>query len=240
MSVVTDPNTLGEIALFRGLTPEQLAKLNDLLHRKTFPAGTNIIMVEQPGEVIYVIFSGTVKVHVEQADGTDVIIAMLAAGETVGEMSMLDCAGRSANVVTLEETTCFWMDRAAFQECLRTMPAINQNLFRMLCNRIRLANEQIQSLARQDVEGRVARQLLAFAQLYGRTSSGGDVLIPIRLTQSDIANMVGATRERVNQVIAAYKQRKYISVDHNYRITVHNQEALVKRTGRPGGTVSKG
>jgi CRP/FNR family cyclic AMP-dependent transcriptional regulator len=230
MAVVTDHNLLGEIALFRGLTAEQLSQLNDLLHGRTFPAGRSIITAEQPGEVIYVIASGSVKVHVEQADGTEVVIAVLTAGETVGEMSLLDCAGRSANVVTLEETTLFWMDRAAFQQCLRTMPVIHENLFHMLCNRLRLANERIQSLSRQEVEGRVARQLLALAGLYGQAAGGdGGMLIPIRLTQSDIASMVGATRERVNQVMAVYKQRGYISVDHNYRITVHHQASLLKR-----------
>jgi CRP/FNR family cyclic AMP-dependent transcriptional regulator len=111
------------------------------------------------------------------------------------------------------------------------MPAIHDNLFCLLCKRLRLANEQIQSLVSQDVEGRVARQLLAFAQLYGQAVATGEVVIPFCLTQSDLASMVGATRERVNQVMTAYKQRQYISVDHHHRIAIHNQEALFKRAG---------
>jgi CRP/FNR family cyclic AMP-dependent transcriptional regulator len=224
-------DALGEIALFRGLTREQLTTLSELLRRKTFSAGTNIITAEQPGEVVYVIVSGAVKVHLEQADGTDVLIAVLAAGDTVGEMSLLDCAGRSASVVTLEETTCLWLDAAAFRQCLRTMPGMHDNLFCLLCRRLRLANEQIQSLASQDVEGRVARQLLAFARLYGRGANRGEVVIPFCLTQSDLASMVGATRERVNRVMTAYKRRQYITVDHRHRIVIHNQEALLKRAG---------
>ena len=231
MAAVTDINALGEISLFRGLPHEQLSKLNDLLHRKTFAAGTHIITAEQSGEAVYVIASGTVKVHLEQADGTDVLIAILAAGDTVGEMSLLDCACRSANVTALEETTCLWLDRPAFQECLRTMPRMQDNLFCLLCKHLRLANEQIQSLVSQDVEGRVARQLLAFAQLYGQATNGGVIVIPFYLTQGDLASMIGATRERVNQVIIAYKQRQYISVNPNHRIAIHNQEALLKRAG---------
>jgi CRP/FNR family cyclic AMP-dependent transcriptional regulator len=229
MSVVTDPQALAGIALFGGLTLEQLSRLSTLLHRKTFPAGANLITAGQPGEVIYIIFEGSVKIHLEQEDGSDVILAILAAGEIVGEMSLVDCANRCASVVTQEPSTLFWMDRATFQECLQTMPAIYQNLLRLLCDRLRLANERIQSLARRDVEGRVARQVLAFAQLYGQPLAGGDILIPFRLTQSDIASLVGATRERVNQVVASYKQRKYLSVDQNYRITIHNREALIRR-----------
>lgn len=229
MPAVMDPTLLGEIALFHRLSRAELTRLNDLLRRKTFPAGTTFISVEQPGEVVYIVSEGAVKIYLDDADGAEVILAILTAGEIVGEMSLLDSASRSANAFTLEETAVFWMDRASFQECLRTMPDLQSNLTRLLCERLRQANARIQSLAVQDVEGRVARQLLAFAEIYGRETAEGDVVIPFRLTQSDLASLVGATRVRVNQVIAAYKQRRYISVDQNYRITVHNQEALSRR-----------
>jgi CRP/FNR family cyclic AMP-dependent transcriptional regulator len=232
MPAVAAPTSLGEIILFEGLTVAELSKLNDLLHRKTFPAGTTFINAEQPGEAVYVIVDGAVKVFTEDTEGTEVILAILPAGEVVGEMSLLDSGGRSASATALEETTVFWMDCAAFRECLRTMPEIHRNLFILLCNRLRLANERIQSLSVQDVEGRVARQLLAFAEIYGRKENAG-ILIPFRLTQSDLASLIGATRVRVNQVIATYKQRKYLSVDHNYRITIHNQDALCRRSRRP-------
>lgn len=229
MPAVPDPNTLGNVTLFRGLTSEQLSWLNDRLHLKTYPAKSNIVTVEQPGEIIYVILDGTVKIHTTQADGTDVILAILGAGDIVGEISLIDSAGRSANVVTLEESTLLWMDRATFQRCLETMPAVTHNLLRILGSRLRLANEQIQALATLDVYGRVARQILAFAEQYGQATPDDDLLIPIRLTQSDIADMVGASRERVNQVVVFYKQRQYISVDQNYRIIVHDREALAQR-----------
>jgi CRP/FNR family cyclic AMP-dependent transcriptional regulator len=226
---MSDLGLLGDIFLFHNLVPEQLTWLNDNLHRRTVPPGSNIAFVEQPGEVVYIILKGTVKIHVEQLDGTDVILAILGPGDTVGEMSLVDSAGRSANVVTLEECSLLWMERASFQECLQTMPAVTHNLVGILCDRLRLANEQIQALATLDIYGRVARQILAFAQQYGQPVANEDLLIPIRLTQSDLADMVGASRERVNQVMVAYKRRKYISVDHNHRITVHNQEALAQR-----------
>ena len=144
-------------------------------------------------------------------------------------MSVLDRSCRSANAVTLEATTVFWMDRASFQECLRTMPTLQTNLLSLLCSRLRLAKARIHSLAVQDVEGRVARQLLALAEIYGRENGGGEVAIPFRLTQSDLANLVGATRVRVNQVVAAYKQRQYLSVDQRQHITICNREALSRR-----------
>jgi len=158
-----------------------------------------------------------------------VILAILGPGDTVGEMSLVDSAGRSANVVTLEKSELLWMDRATFQECLQTMPAVTYNLVHILSDRLRLANEQIQALATLDVYGRVARQVLAFARQYGRPTDDGGTLIPIRLTQSDIADLVGASRERINQVVVSYKRQKYIAVDRRYRITVYNKEALAQR-----------
>jgi CRP-like cAMP-binding protein len=185
--------------------------------------------VAEPGEVAYVILEGTVKIHVETADGGEVILVILGSGEIVGELSVVDSLGRSANVVTMEESIICWIDRSTFWQWMDTMPVMMHNLVRILSRRIRLANAQIQSLASLDVYGRVARQLLAFAQEYGEKLPNGDILIPIRLTQSDIAGMIGATRVRVNQVLVAYRQRGHISVDHNYRITVHNTEALIQR-----------
>ena len=222
------PSTYGELPLFHGLPPEQLARLNGLLHRKIFPPGASLMTVEQPGEVVYIILSGTVKIHVEQSDGSDVIIAFGGPGDVEGEMSVLDnvAAGRSADIVTQEQTTVLWLDRINFQDCMRTMPAIALNLLRILSGRLRLANERIQALCALDVYGRVARQLQSFARQYGQRDANGIVTIPIRLTQSDIASLVGATRERVNQVMTSFKQQGYIAVDRNYRITIHNPAAL--------------
>ncbi len=229
MAAVTDPTTLSDIVLFESLTAQELDWLNDHMHQRVFGAGSNLALAEQPGEVIYVVLEGTLKIFTQRLDGTEVILAILGPGDTVGEMSLVDSAGRSANVVTLEKSNLLWMDRATFQVCLETIPAITYNLVHILSKRLRLANEQIQSLATLDVYGRVARQLLAFAEQYGQPVGDGDTLIPIRLTQSDIADLVGASRERINQVVVNYKRNRYISIDRRYRVTVHNRQSLADR-----------
>jgi CRP/FNR family cyclic AMP-dependent transcriptional regulator len=146
----------------------------------------------------------------------------------VGEMSLVDSSGRSANVVTTEPSRLLWMDRATFQTCLRTLTPLANNLVRLLAHRLRFANEQIQALCTLDVPGRVARQILAMADRYGSPEEGDEVRIPIRLTQSDLAEIVGASRERVNQVIVDLKQRGLISVDPVHRIHVHNRRELAR------------
>jgi CRP/FNR family cyclic AMP-dependent transcriptional regulator len=228
MATVPPPSELSALPLFRDLPPGDLTRLHAQLRATTFPAGTTIMTTEQPGEVVYVVLNGTLKVYVDQASGATVILAILGPGEVVGEMSMLDRPIRSATAVTMEESTLLWLDRTAFTACLRTMTPLALNLVTILSGRLRVANEQIQALAALDVYGRVARQLLAFAQVYGRRAGGGDVVIPLRLTQTDLADLVGASRVRVNQVLVAFRERRHISVDQQSRITIHQPEALAE------------
>jgi CRP/FNR family cyclic AMP-dependent transcriptional regulator len=168
-----------------------------------------------------------VKILIEQVDGREVILAFLGAGDTVGEMSLVDSAGRSANVMTMERCTLLWMDRATFQDLLRNVPEFAQNLVKLLAGRLRMANEQIQSLSSLDVAGRLARQILAFAERYGRPLDGG-IQIPLRLTQSDLAELVGASRERVNQVMVEFRNQNLLTVDSTHRIHVQKQQELAR------------
>lgn len=222
-----DPGSLAEITLFKGLPPERLKRLAEVLRQKVVPAGTNMITAEQPGEVVYVVLEGTVKILIEQVDGREVILAFLGAGDTVGEMSLVDSSGRSANVMTMERCTLLWMDRSTFQDLLRHVPEFSQNLVKLLAGRLRMANEQIQSLSSLDVAGRLARQILAFAERYGRPVSGG-TQIPLRLTQSDLAELVGASRERVNQVMVELRNQGLLSVDSTHRILVQKSQELAR------------
>ena len=106
---------------------------------------------------------------------------------------------------------------------------------RLLSGRLRMANEQIQSLSSLDVAGRLARQLLAFTERYGTPVGNGTdgsapsgVQINLRLTQTDLAELVGASRERVNQVMVEFRQKGYLSVDSSHHIQVHQTQALAR------------
>ncbi len=213
-------------ALFNGTTPNEMAELLKLFHRLEVPAGSTIIAASQPGELLYLIERGSVKVSLDHDDGTEIILAILGAGEIVGEMSVMDSNERSASVTAMERCVLLWMDSASFWVSVRAVPQITYNMLTLLTRRLRLANTRLQLVAKQDVAGRLAQQLLAFAQEYGERAQDGSIRIPLRLTQSDLAGLTGASRIRINQVMVDFKRQELLSVDRNHRITLLQVDAL--------------
>jgi CRP/FNR family cyclic AMP-dependent transcriptional regulator len=219
-------NLLADIRLFAGLNAAQLDWIAQHAHRRVFEAGRNVLIIEQPGEAVYIILHGTVKIHIEQGERV-VILSILGAGDLLGEMSLIDSVGRSAGAVTLEDSMMLWMDKAAFNYILDNFAPVSRNLVRILSARVRLSDQMIQALATLDVNGRVARQLLAFAEKYGYEKNGA-VQIRIVLRQGDIADLVGASRKRVNQAMVLFKERGLIDTDAEGRIAVRDGEGLAR------------
>lgn len=219
-------NLLADIELFAGLTPSQLEWVAQRAHRRVFEAGRNVLTIEQPGEAVYIILHGTVKIHIEQGE-RDVIVSILGAGDLLGEMSLIDSVGRSASAVTLEDSLMLWMDKVTFNYLLDNFPAVARNLVKILSARVRLSDQLIQALATLDVNGRVARQLLAFAEKYGHPKNDA-TQIRILLTQSDIADLVGASRKRVNQAMVFFKEQRLIDTDAEGRIAIRDSEGLAR------------
>ena len=228
MAPLPESFVLDTIPLFHGLTPGEQRQLHELLGVKTFPAGASIVTAEQPGDVAYIVLAGTVKVQVDRPDGTPVILAILRAGEVAGEMSLVDRLGRSATVVAMERSTLAWLTRSAFWGCLRTMPTMTFNLAGIHSRRLRLANAHIVALATLSIEARLADQLLALAEEYGEAPPDGGCRIPFRLTQTDLAALVGASRVRVNQILVGWKRDGYLSVDRRHVITLRDRHALAE------------
>src|SRR3712207_4899386 len=223
-----NPATLSGMALFRGVPAQELERLAPLLHERGFPVGATVMTAEQPGEAVYVLLRGSVKVHLLTPDGVEVILAVLGPGEVVGEMSLADSLGRSASITTLEESVFLWIDRTTFRSGIEGSPILARNLADILSRRVRLANAHLLSLAALDVPGRVASQILSLSREYGEETEEG-VRIPIRLTQSDLAALVGASRVRVNQALGFFRKRSAISSDRDGRIIVLDADALSRR-----------
>ena len=218
-------NLLSYIKLFDGLTPTQLNWVAQNARRRNFEAGRNVMTIEQPGEAMYIILAGSVKIHVEQGE-RDVILAILGEGDLLGEMSLIDSVGRSASAVTLENTLMLWMTKETFNYMMDNFPPVARNLIQIMSKRVRLSDDLIQALATLDVNGRVARQLLAFARRYPLEKEGM-TQIRIAITQGDIADLVGASRKRVNQAMVLFKEQGLID-DGDGRITIKDGKGLAK------------
>src|SRR5215216_7539013 len=228
MTPLLDAVALEKIPLFRGLTPTEQRLIHDLLGIRSFPAGVDILRAEQPGDVAYLVLAGTVKVQVDRPDGTSAILAILRAGEIAGEMSLIDHLGRSATVVAMEQTTLAWLTHTDFWNCLRSMPTMTYNLAGIHSWRLRLSNSHVVALATLDIEGRLAYQLLALSDEYGEATPNDGCRIPFRLTQGDLAALVGASRVRVNQILVNWKQNNFLAVDGRHIVTLLNRGALAE------------
>jgi CRP/FNR family cyclic AMP-dependent transcriptional regulator len=235
MTAVDDPNLLRQIGLFQGLGLAQLAQLNRLLQSADLPAGKRFLAADQPGEAVYVILTGTVKVFVEQPDGREVVLAFLGPGDTVGEMSLVESDGRSASAMATEPSRLLFMDRATFHSCLQRFPPLSYNLVRLLASRLRFANEQIQARSVADLQGRVARQLLALADRYGAPGGEGSVRIPLRLDAAALAEIAGAPEEQVEPVLRELEEAGCITRTESH-VEIRDRQELARQCRSTAGS----
>jgi CRP/FNR family cyclic AMP-dependent transcriptional regulator len=201
-----------------------LAILNGKMRRQVMPVGARMVMADHLDDTLYVIHTGVVKLVVDTADGNELILAILGPGDVLGALTIGDCLGGARSIVSMDETSLFWIDRDAFEECLTSMPVLSANLSSVLARRVRMANERIEALAGMDVRSRVVRHLLLLAREYGQPMDDGidgRVRIPLRLTQADLARLVGASRVRVNHALAELRRRGVTAnlADHHLVLT---------------------
>jgi CRP/FNR family cyclic AMP-dependent transcriptional regulator len=228
---IPDPTHLRKLALFRDMALPQLAILNGLMRQQVVPAGARIFLAADSESTAYVVRSGVVKIVVEQADGTELILAILGPGDVIGALTIGDCLGGARSIVSLDETTLLWIDTDAFERCIETMPRLSANLSNVLARRVRIANERIEALAGLDVRSRIVRHLLLLAREYGEPMTNGHqgyVRIPLRLTQNDLARLVGASRVRVNHALSELRRRQCVETHDNYQLWIPNLAALEK------------
>lgn len=221
-------DSLADVPLFSGLQRADLDLIAQRVRQRRYRGSEVIFHKDDPGIAFYMILSGRVKVHAESPDGTEVTIALLSAGEFFGELSLLDGEPRSADVSTQEPTEVLVLTRDDLLDCIHQAPRIAINLLAVLAGRVRRTNETVQALSSLDVHGRVAKQLLLLARQHGVPAAQG-TQIAIRLTQSDLAGLVGASRESVNKVLGFFRKRAWISLDDQHRITILKPDELAKR-----------
>ncbi len=174
---------------------------------RQFPKQTVLIHEGDTGDTLFILLSGRVKVYASNAAGREVVINFHGAGEYVGEMS-LDGAPRSASVITVEPTTCAIVNRAQFRDFLAANPDFAQHLIHTLIHRARSATENVKSLALSDVYGRLVRLLNALA-----VDREGRLAVRERLTQQDIADRVGASRDMIGKLMKDLVSGGYLLVE---------------------------
>ncbi len=201
---------LRRVPLFAGLRAEALDGLAAQLRRRTFRRGTMIFHKDQAGDALYIIESGRVRIFLPAENGTELTVEISGAGEVFGELALLDGRPRSASAEALEDTTALVLGREEFRAHLAASPQLAVALIELLSMRLRHATEYAESLAHLDVHARLARTLLEMAGRYGVERNGLE--IDVDLTQADLATMVGATRERVNRALAAFRSQGLVEL----------------------------
>jgi len=207
---------LENVPLFSGLSEDALAEVEQHGSVKTFKKGSIIINQDDESYSLYVILSGSVKVYISGDDGREAVLNHQSAGDYFGDLALIDKQPRVASVMTLENSKLMIISREGFMTCLSRNPEIAINLIKPMTSRMRMLAKNVSSLALLDVYGRVARTLLQ------KAVERDGALITDRLTQQEIADMVGASRAMVSRILTDLKAGGYISVNKK-QITIHQK-----------------
>ena len=184
---------LDQVEIFHGLSDEELKALEASSTTRAFPKNTVVIHENDPADSLFVIESGKVKVYCSDKNGKEFIMNTLGPGDYFGELALLDDSTRSASVRTVEKSEFRIVMKEDFSGVREDHPGITNQLISNLAGRVRKLTADVKSLALQDVYGRVANVLMDLAEERG----DGTLFIPEKLTQQDIADRAGASRESV-------------------------------------------
>lgn len=198
---------LKEVSTFSELDPDALESLAAKGRRHTFKKNTVIMPEGEPGECLYIIASGSVKVFVGDEDGRELVLYQEGPGTCIGDISLLDDAPRSASVITLEKTVAWSLSKHDFLTCIEQNPQISLKIIRTLTRRLRDATGGIRSLALDNVYRRLADKLIELA-----IEEDGVLALEKRYSQQDLGNMIGASREMVGKVISELINGEYIEM----------------------------
>ena len=217
-------NLLGQVPVFEALAPEDLKRVADVAVPRSFPAHHVIFREGDESDTCYVVRAGHARAVREHADGRMIALAHFGPGDIFGELAMFDDERRSATVETLDEVQAIAILGADMRRLLRSHPDIAVKLVIALGRRLRAANERLARQSFQTVQSRVAVVLDGLVrQAQSEGADAKDVLV--KITQSDIAQLAGSSRESASRFLAVLERAGIIS-QGRARITVHDADAL--------------
>ncbi len=213
--------------LFAGLDDAAWSALSARLTTRSLARGRVLFHEGDPGDRLYVVTEGKVKLHRTSPDGRENMLAVLGPGDLFGELSLFDPGPRSATVTAVTDTSFFSLSHDDLLKWLDGRPDVANGLLSQLASRLRRANDVVADLVFSDVPGRVAKALLDLADRFGRTADDG-VHVHHDLTQEELAQLVGASRETVNKALADFVHRGWIQLQGK-SVVVLDEDRLRRR-----------
>ncbi|AWT25282.1 MULTISPECIES: CRP-like cAMP-activated global transcriptional regulator GlxR [Corynebacterium] len=218
---------LSRAGIFQGVEAAAVNTLIEQLDSTTFPRGTTIFDEGEPGDRLYIIISGKVKLARHAPDGRENLLTIMGPSDMFGELSIFDPGPRTSAAVCVTEVATATMDSRMLHDWIRAHPEISEQLLRVLARRLRRTNNALADLIFTDVPGRVAKALLQLANRFG-VQEGGALRVHHDLTQEEIAQLVGASRETVNKALAEFAHRGWIRLEGK-SVLISDTERLAKR-----------
>lgn len=220
-------DVLARAGILQGVAPDAVAALVDELEQLSFPPRYTVFAEGEPGVNLYIVLAGKVKIRRKTTDGRETLIAVLGPTDMFGELALFDPGPRTSTVTTLTEVQAARMDRRALRAWIAAYPEVAQQLLRVLARRLRRTNDTLCDLIFTDVPGRVAKQLLDLASRFG-TTTGQTLSVDLNLTQEELAQLVGSSRETINKALSDFTQRGWIRQQGN-RLSILAPQQLAHR-----------
>ena len=218
---------LARAGIFQGVDPAAIEVLTESLERVEFPRGTVIFNEGEPGDRLYIVSTGKVKIGRRSPDGRENLLSIFGPSDMFGELSIFDPGPRTSTATTVTDVRAYTMDRVALRDWIGKRPEIAEQLLRVVARRLRRTNNLLADLIFTDVPGRVAKALLQLAQRFG-SQEAGLLRVTHDLTQEEIAQLVGASRETVNKALADFAHRGWLRLEGK-SVLILEPERLARR-----------
>jgi CRP/FNR family transcriptional regulator, cyclic AMP receptor protein len=215
--------------IFCDLDPEAFDQLCRYAKHAILKRGSTIVSKGDPGNSLIAVISGTVKISISSPDGRSAILNLIGPGEIFGEVAVLDGLARTADATANTNCEIIVIDRREFLPFVRSQPALAMKFIELLCARLRWTSDQVEQVILQDLPGRLASALIRLSEKH-KVAQGGRT---IAVTQQEISEMVGMTRESINKQLRAWAARNWVRLEHG-AIVVLDVESLQALTGTGG------
>ena len=212
--------------IFCDLDSEAFEQLGRYAKHATLKRGATIFSKGDPGNSLIAVISGTVKISISSPDGRNAILNLIGAGEIFGEVAVLDGHARTADAIANTNCEIFVIDRREFLPFVRSQPALAMKFIELLCTRLRWTSDQVEQVILQDLPGRLASALIRLSERH-EVAHGGRT---IAVTQQEISEMVGMSRESINKQLRAWASRNWVRLEHG-AIVVLDIEPLQEIAG---------